>query len=90
MSTQLHSQALLQEGVGELGAQVGPNIRAVPTLAVLMLKERLGYFPVCGGACLLRGWSSLEMWVSTVRSLPDHQLRCRGAGWLFFAEHVMF
>lgn len=42
--------------------------------------------------CLLRGWSSLEMWVSTVRSLPDHQLICvgEGGGELFIAEHMMF
>lgn len=90
MSTRLHSQALLQEGVGILGAQASPNIRAAPTLAVLMLKERSGCFPMCGGAWLLKGWSSLEMCVSTVRSLLDHQLRWVGARGLFFAEHVIF
>lgn len=55
MSTQLHSQAPLQEGVGELDAQVGSSIRAALTLAVLMLKERLGYFPVGRAAGGRRG-----------------------------------
>lgn len=51
VSTQLQSQAPLQEDVGELGAQASPSIEAAPTSAVLMPKERLGYFP--GGG---EGW----------------------------------
>lgn len=42
MSIQLQSQALRQEGVRELGAQASPSIRAAPTPAMLMPKERLG------------------------------------------------
>lgn len=59
MSTQLQSQAPLQEGVGELGAQVSPSNRAAPTPAMLMPKERLRHFPVCGGVSAHYGLKQL-------------------------------
>lgn len=90
MSAWLQSQAPLQEGIRELGAQARPGIRAAPT-PVFLPKESLRCFPVCGGDVGSALWGIEAAWKHG-SLLLGHCLSVSsgGKGMLFFADHMMF